>query len=232
MVNFKNLRKMIEVKGNGNIVSRELSVSTFIRLHIGCSGIVELHQSDVEKVTVEADENLLEYFAAGNAGRTLYVSNEGNLRKPAFTSCVVRVYFRQFDKLIIRNQHGTLTCPAQLVLQDPLEIKIQSVGDTELNLSAPSVKMVSQTVGNVTIKGRCEKLEIKNQSTGNLDASQMEAGDLSISNMAHGNVQLHANNTIRMSHYGNGFIHYSGDANVKDVKQYGNGEIKHIVLAT
>lgn len=223
---------MIEVQGNGNIVSREISVSTFIRLHLGCTGTIELHQSDEEKVTMEADENLMEYFAATNAGRTLYVSNEGNLRKPAFTSCTVKVYFRQLNKLILRNHDGRTMCPQQLLLKEPLDIKVQSVADTEIDVVAPSIKMVCQTVGNIAMKGSCEKLEIKNQSTGDFDASQLQVGDLSISNMAYGNVLLHANDTIRISHYGSGFIHYSGDANVKDVKQYGNGEIKHVKLVS
>lgn len=221
---------MVEVQGNGNIVSREISVSTFIRLHLGCTGTIELHQSDEEKVTIDADENLLEYFAATNAGRTLYVSNEGNLRKPAYTSCTIKVYFRQLNKIILRNHNGRTFCPKQLVLKEPLDVKIQSVADSELDIVCPSMKIVAQTVGNITLKGSCEKLEIKNQSTGNFDASQMQAGDLSINNMAVGNVLLHANDNIRMSHYGNGFIHYSGDANVKDVKQYGNGEIRHVEL--
>lgn len=222
---------MIEVNGNGNIVSREISVSTFIRLHLGCTGTIELHQSDEEKVTMEADENLLEYFAATNAGRTLYVSNEGNLRKPAFTSCTIKVYFRQLNKLILRNHNGRTFCPQQLLLKEPLDIKVQSVADTALNFVAPSVKMVCQAVGNISLEGSCEKLEIKNQSTGDFDASQLQVGDLSISNMAYGNVLLCAKDTIRISHYGNGYIHYSGDANVKDVKQYGNGEIKHVQMS-
>ncbi len=221
---------MVEVQGNGKIVSREISVSTYIRLHLGCTGTIELHQSDEEKVTMEADENLMEYFAATNAGRTLYVSNEGNLRKPVFTSCTVKVFFRQLNKIILRNHDGRTFCPKQLVLKEPLDVKIQSVADSELDIVCPSLKIFAQAVGNITLKGSCEKLEIKNQSTGNFDASQLQAADISISNMAVGNILLHANDSISMSHYGSGFIHYSGDANVKDVKQYGNGEIKHVQL--
>lgn len=158
----------------------------------------------------------------------MYVSTDGNLRKPVFTRCIVKVFFRQLNFLYVRNEGGNVICPEQLSLKQPLEVKVQSSGDTELNLAAPSLKLLCQANGNTILKGRCEKLDIRNQAHGDFDASQLKAGELSIKNMAYGNVLLHADDTIRITHYGNGYIHYSGNAEVKDVKQYGHGEIRHI----
>ncbi|UPT67489.1 MAG: DUF2807 domain-containing protein [Sphingobacteriales bacterium JAD_PAG50586_3] len=219
---------MIEIKGNGNIVSRELNVSTFIRLHLACMGRIELYQSDEEKVVIETDENLHEYFTATNAGRTLYVSMEANFRRPVFTACVIKVFLRQLDTLYVRNSRGDVFCPKEISLLQPLEIKVQSEGNTSLHFVAPSIKLLSQTQGNVMLKGACEKLDIKNQSEGDLDASQLMAGELTIKNMAQGNISLHADKSITIKHYGQGYVHYSGNAVVKDVVQYGDGEIKHI----
>lgn len=228
MVNFKKLRQMIEVKGNGKIVSREISVSTFVRLHLGCSGIVELHQSDEEKVIIEADENLQDYCAATNAGRTLYVSTREKIKQPAYTSCVVKVFLRQLNVLYVRNDPGNVICTNEITLSEPLDIKIQSVGNTELNINAPKIKILCQAEGNTVLKGSTEKLEIKNQSQGDFDSSQLKTGELIIKNMSEGDVLLHADNTITLSHYGSGFIHYKGNAVVKDIKQYGDGEVKRI----
>lgn len=219
---------MIEVKGNGNIVSREISVSSFLRLHIGCKGIVELIQSDEEKVVMEMDENLQEFGEAGNAGRTLYVSTEGKLRRPAPTHCIVRIYLRQIDTLVIRNDHADLVCPAPLTLSNPLDVKLQTVGNTSLNVIAPTVKVLNQSTGNLTLAGQCGIISIKNMAQGNLDASALRAGELTITNMAEGNVDLYAEKSISISHYGQGYVHYAGDAALKDVKQFGDGEVKHV----
>jgi hypothetical protein len=231
MVNFKKLRQMIEVQGNGNITSKELSVSTFVRLHLACKGTIELHQSDEEKVIVEADENLLEYFSAANAGRSLFVSNEAALKRLVFTSCVVKVFFRQLNVLYVRNDQGNVVCPKEIQLTEPLEVKVQSVGQTELSIKAPVIKVLCQAQGNTILRGSAEKLEIKNQSEGNFDSSQLQAAELIIKNMAHGNVWLHADRSISISHYGHGFIHYTGDAVVKDIKHYGHGEVKRVKKA-
>jgi hypothetical protein len=229
MANFKKLRQMIEVKGNGNIVSREINVSTFVRLHLGCKGTVELHQSNQEKVIIEADENLMEYFSATNAGRTLFVSNtEGNIKRPVFTSCVIKVFLRQLNILYVRNDGGNVICPNEITLTEPLKITLQTSGQTELSVNAPYIKILNQAVGNTVLKGNAEKLEIKNMCHGNLDGAHMKAGELKIKNMAEGNTWLHADRSLVISHYGHGFIHYTGNAVVKDIKQYGSGEVKWI----
>lgn len=228
MVSFKKLRQIVEVQGNGNIVAREINVSSFLRLHLGLNCTVELLQSDEEKVVVVTDENLQEYFEARNSGRTLYVAADAKLRKPVYTSCKVQVDIRQLDTLYIRNEKGDVICPEELSLSNPLSIKIQSVANIQLAVNSPSVKILSQCVGNFEIKGKCGMAEIKNQSVGNFDASGLKAETLTIKNMGEGNIDLFAEKEISISHYGVGYIHFRGDAVLKDVKQHGVGEIKHV----
>ena len=228
MVNFKKLRQMIEIKGNGNIVSREVNVSTFIRLHLACRGQIELHQSDEEKVVIDADENLQDYFSIENSGRTLYVSSDAKFRRPIYTHCVIKVYIRQMDTLYVRNDGANVICPNEISLSQPLDIKVQSEGNTSLYLVVPSIKILCQAQGNVVLRGTCEKLDIKNQSEGHFNALHLKAGDVSIKNMSEGNIELYAEKTISMKHFGHGYIHYYGPATVKDVLHYGDGEIKHM----
>ena len=228
MSNFKKLRQMFEVKGNGNIVSKETKVSSFIRLHLSGRGIIELYQADEEKVVIETDENLQEFFDITNSGRTLYVSSDAKLKRPVYTKSVIKVYIRQMDTLYIRNESADVVCPDRLNLANPLEIKIQSVGNTELDIAAPAIKLLSQCQGNVVLKGKCDSITIKNQSQGNLDTAQLEANELTIKNMAEGNIDLFANQSISISHYGQGYIHYAGNAILKDIKQYGDGEVVHV----
>ncbi len=219
---------MIEVKGNGNIVSKEINVSSFVRLHLSGKGTIALYQSDEEKVIIETDENLQEYFSIENSGRTLYVSAGAKFRKPVYTSCLIKVFLRQMDVLYVRNDHADVICPDAITLADPIEIKVQSMGNTELNINAPAIKILCQSEGNVVLTGKCGRIDIKNQSEGDFISTGLIADELTIKNMAEGNVELFANSAIRISHYGEGYIHYAGKAVLKDVKQFCNGEIKHI----
>jgi hypothetical protein len=153
-MNFKKLRKMLEEKGNGNIVSKEFQVSSFIRLHIAAKGRTNLIQSDEEKVIVEADENLLGCFEAMNYGRTLYISSDAKLRTPSFTHLKIDVYYRSIDTLYVRCDGGNVACGNLMTLNNPLEVKIQSVGNTHLAINGPALKIMSQCVGDVSLAGR------------------------------------------------------------------------------
>jgi len=228
MVNFKPLRQTIEIKGNGNIISREISVSSFIRLHVSGRGQVELYQSDEEKVIVETDENLQEFVGAINSGRTLYVSAESNLRIPLFTVCKIKIYIRQIDVIDIRNENANLICGNQLAVTGLIEIKVQSAGNVELDMNAPAIKILCQSVGNILLKGKCERLTVKNQTIGDFNSQNLIADRVFIQNSAVGNILLHAEKEISIRHSGVGYIHYSGNAILRDVRQNGVGEIKHV----
>lgn len=69
----KKIKGMFSIPGSGNITSREARVSSFLKLHIGIHGQVELVQSNDEKVIIECDDNLQENINVQNSGQTLYI---------------------------------------------------------------------------------------------------------------------------------------------------------------
>ena len=132
--------------------------------------------------------------------------------------------------LYIRNDKADLVCPEEILLSNPIEIKVQSVGNTKLNINAPAIRLLCQAVGNISIKGKCGSITIKNQSEGDLNAMGLIAEVLSIKNMAEGNIELFAEREITISHFGEGSVYYAGPAVLKDVKQYGSGKIGHLQI--
>jgi len=227
-MNFKKLRTMIKVKGNGEIISAERSVSSFIRVHVSVSGMVELIQSDEEKVIIEADENLHEYIEVVNSGRTLYITMDGKWRIPDFTTLKVKVYYRQVFTIYNGCVNGTLTCANTLTSSQPVEIKIYSdKSNSKLNINAPAIKLVTACVGDVEIEGSCNTLEVNAKSQGNLYARQLIAKNTILKNYSQGNLEIYADETLTISNYGEGNISYWGNGILRDIKQYGNGEVKH-----
>jgi DNA-binding protein len=227
MVSFKKLREMVQVKGNGNIVSKSIPVSSFLRLHIAVRGTTELIQSEDERVEIEMDENLIGHFEASNAGRTLYISTEGKFKSPLFTQSIVRIYFRQLDNLVIRCDQGNVLTPNRITLMSPLELKIESLGNSSLNIASPKLKALFQAEGDITLMGDCGIVEIKTQSQGNLMARDLFCSELHLKNSSEGNVEVFAEKKIWIAHSGQGYVHYYGNAQLMDVKQHGDGEVRH-----
>ncbi len=219
---------MIEVKGSGEIISAEKSVSSFIRLHISVSGTIELIQADEEKVVIEADENLQEYIGVNNSGRTLYVTGEGKWRIPEFSKLNVKIYYRQLYNIYNGCENGTLICTNALKASEPVEIKICSEKSiSKLNINAPAIKLITACVGDVELEGSCNVLEIKARSEGNLYARKMEAKNVVLKNYSVGDLEVYADESLTISNYGQGNISYWGNGILKDIKHNGEGEVKH-----
>lgn len=219
---------MIEIKGSGEIVSAAKSVSSFVRLHISVSGIVELIQADEEKVVVEADENLQEYIEVVNSGHTLYVTSNGKWRVPGFNKLHVKIYYRQLYNIYNGCENGILINDGVLKATEPIEIKICSdKSSTRLNVSAPAIKLITACVGDVELRGECNQFNVSAKSEGNLYARYMVAKNVILKNYSQGDLELHADETITISNYGGGDINYWGPGLLKDIKQYGSGNVKH-----
>ncbi|OUJ72882.1 head GIN domain-containing protein [Hymenobacter crusticola] len=217
----------MKTQGSGTIASQQHVVSSFTRLHLSVRGTVELYQGLEEKVVVEADDNLLDYVQVVNSGRTLYVTSENKLRAPAFTRLRVQVYLRQLDELYIASQ-GAVVCATPLVAAESLTIKVYAQGDTALHIVAPKLALTAASQGNLSVAGQADEVVIKLASEGNFDGRDLRAQHLRLRNMSEGNIDLYAEQTIALTHLGQGYIHYGGSARLADVHQYGAGEICHV----
>lgn len=218
----------MQIQGSGIMAERTQLVSSFTRLHLSVHGHVELVQSNEEKVVIEADNNLLEHVGVTNAGRTLYVTTEDKLRRPAYSQLRITVYLRQIDHLDVASQ-GTVRCANALLAADSLTVKIAAHGDTDLTLETPKLQVKAAAHGNVVLRGRATEATLRTASHGDLDASELIAGHLTIRNAAHGNIKLYATDTIAIQHVGHGYVHYAGPARLTDVGAHGQGEVRHVI---
>ena len=225
---------MNTIKGSGSIAMRDQEVSSFIHLHVAINAkengqpvLIELYQSDVEKVVFETDDNLGRFFSAVNLGRTLFIASDAGYRNIDFTLLKIRVYLRQVDKLQICCDNYRLTTGNPITSPLPLELKIQGTGTADLHLEIPVLKALFQVEGNTTLRGNCEEAQLRTQSVGNLLAKAFVTQKLKLKNMSEGNVEVYADKSISILHAGEGNVYYYGNARLTDVNQRGEGFIQH-----
>jgi hypothetical protein len=63
----------INVRGSGNLVTREMDFSGFKRLDVSSAFVVDVTQSDTYSVVVTVDDNLVDHLDVSKRGDTLYV---------------------------------------------------------------------------------------------------------------------------------------------------------------
>lgn len=203
------------IEGNGNLVTRDVPVSSFESLK--ASGVYELKllQGDRETVKIEADENLQQYFNVRNEGGSLVIDMKDLKNKNLKNKNKMRVYvtFRKLKELDIRTV-GSVNADKELSFGD-LEIKNASVGKVDLRLSANTVKLDNTSVGNVVLTGKAQNASFKNTGVGSLDAGSFVVQSLNIENNGVGGATVNAEKDLKVKDNMLGRVKNKGAAPVR-----------------
>ncbi|HEU4471266.1 MAG TPA: head GIN domain-containing protein [Flavisolibacter sp.] len=186
------------LEGNGKLVTKEISVSSFSALK--ASGVYELRlsQGSKESVRIEADENLQEYFTVSNEGNVLVINTKKLNDVSLKTKNKMKVYVT-FNKLkeLELSTVGNVACDQQLAF-DNLHLKNKSVGNVDLKLTASKLDLHNSSVGNVKLNGKAQDAVVKNSGVGSLDAGSFVVETMNIDNSGVGNAEVNAQKNLKV----------------------------------
>lgn len=203
------------IEGNGNLVTKEVPVSSFESLK--ASGVYELKlsQAGKESVKIEADENLQQYFNVHNEGRQLVIEMKDLKDKNLKLKNKMRVYlsFKTLKELDLKTV-GNVTADAPLTFAD-LDIKNKSVGKIDLDLTAAALTLSNNSVGEVTLSGKAQSAVITNRGVGHLKAGGFVVQTLNIDNSGVGGAEVNAEKGLTVKDTMLGRVKNKGAAPVK-----------------
>ena len=206
------------IEGNGNIVTKEVPVSSFESLK--ASGVYELKlsQGATESVKIEADENLHQYFTVRNEGKTLVIDMKGMKNKNMKLKNKLRVYvsFKKLKEMDL-SMVGDVKADAALSFAD-LEIENNSVGKVELDFSATTLKLKNNSVGKMKLTGKAESAVVTHNGVGSLDAGSFVVQTMNIDNSGVGGAEVNAAKELKVSDNMLGRVKNKGTAPRKNSK--------------
>jgi hypothetical protein len=190
--------KQETIEGNGNLITKEIPVSSFEALK--ASGVYELNltQGDKESVKIEADENLQQYFTVRNEGSKLIIEMKELKNKNMKLKNKMKVYV-SFKKLreMDFSMVGSVQATSQLSFAD-LDIKNSSVGKMDLDLSANTLNLKNSSVGKVKLSGKAQNAVVTNNGVGNLDAGTFVVQTMNIDNSGVGGAEVNAEKELKV----------------------------------
>ena len=210
------------ISGNGNVVEEERDVAGFTGVHVSTGIDVYLTEGADFKVTVEADENLLEVILTELKGDMLVVKTDRvNIRRAR--SKKVHVTLPELTELKISSAgdcqgQSTFTC------QD-LQLGISSAGDLSLEVEADRITVDISSSGDARIAGSTDVLDVSLSSAGDLHAYDLIARKVDVNVSSAGDARVHATEEISMTASSAGNIYYRGDARVLHSRSSSAGDI-------
>lgn len=180
------------IDGSGTIATSEREVSGFSSIQINLGADLSLTPSESESLSIEADDNLMDYIKAEVRNGMLVISTPDNTSlKPSQT---IKLHV-SFNDLTAIEVNGSSAITGDDLNLDTLAVSFSGSGSTRL----------AGTVNNQTIT-------IRGQATiNNFDLSSQH---VTIDISGNGTLEVNAADTLNVTVAGMGTIRYKGDPTI------------------
>lgn len=206
-----------KIEGSGNVVTKDITVSSFDELSVGGIFSVALKQGNREEVKIEAEDNLQELFEVKNEGSKLVVGMKKDVNINSKKKMKVYITFKKLKSLDVKTV-GDVSSDGNLSFDD-LKLDNKSVGNVDLNFTAKSVSIDNKSVGNIKLQGKADDVTIRNKSVGNINAASFAVQKMDIENNSIGNTEVNVEKEIKVKDNSLGKVTNKGAATIKRPKE-------------
>jgi hypothetical protein len=193
------------INGSGNIIKKDLQVSKIEKVVNLTSANIIITQSESDKLTVELDDNLIQYFEyKGDKNEIEITFNKSNVQPTKFN-----VYINVSDLKKLENNGSGNISSTNTIKAKSFEFEHTGSGNSNINIYASTFKSEITGSGNAKINSDAEICSIEHTGSGNI----------SISNENN-------NATVRFEHTGSGKSNINTKCKILDLSVMGSGDTK------
>jgi len=213
-----------QVKGNGNVVKEERTVSSFKGLEVEDGIDVILSQGSSQSLIVEADDNLLEILKTEVSGGILKIYLEKNVWGSKSLKAYVTV--TELSSLSVSGG-GDVSSEGVIEVSD-LKVNISGGGDLEFDTKGNIVKTEVSGGGDVEMGAEVKSMFVKISGGGDLELA-LKGGELEGTISGGGDAEISLENKLAsfaMDISGGGDLEMEGSSEKIKVDISGGGDVE------
>jgi hypothetical protein len=217
------------ISGSGNVITESRQVSNFDSIELSGSGEVIVTQGAGESLTIETDDNVMEYIESE-------VEN-GTLKLRLVTGLQTGVNIQRYTRLVfyvgVDNLNGLSTSGSGKIESDEIEtgrldLSVSGSGTIQIaELFASELKAGISGSGGINLGGDVAVQDIGVSGSGNYQAGEMCSSSVKVSVSGSGNATVCATEELDASLSGSGNVNYHGSPEVS-ISDSGSGNIRHL----
>jgi hypothetical protein len=213
------------IRGSGNVITEEREVSGFDSVDMSGFGEIFITQGDTESLTIETDDNLMQYIKSEVRGNTLYLEFEENTIPNPSSKITFRLNVVDLAALDLAGA-GSFNIES---LETPsLEITFSGAGDIDLNsLVADRVSTRISGAGDVSVSGEVGIQNIHIEGAGKYSAPDLKSSEATVQIEGLGNVVIWVIDALDLTIDGAGNVDYYGNPTVSQSIE-GGGSINSL----
>ena len=214
------------VRGSGNLITESRNISNIDRVDLGGSGKLIITQSGEESLTIETDDDMMQYVSTEVRDGTLYLGFEGRDSKNQTLSPTRLRFTLTVKNLTGIGVSGSGDISTASLDTDRLEVNISGSGEVQVDsLMAREVEVGISGNGNVELAGEVTGQDIGINGSGQYDAENLRSKTVKINIGGSGDATVWAIESLDASIGGNGSVRYYGNPQTS-FSNSGSGKIK------
>ena len=212
--------------GNGNIITSEVSLTPFERIHSSGSYEVRFHVSPGYRAVVTVDSNLFQYVTLNIYNGTLDIGTK-NMKSCRFTKFIVDVYapaltgvkisgsgkFIVIDKITAPSFDLNISGSGNVegsIESDTFSIKLSGSGKLKNNIICNDFSANISGSGAITVSGTAKDSNIAISGSGSFNGAEFKTNNTTAHISGSGNLHIWVLDYLRASVSGSGSIKYRG----------------------
>ena len=213
------------IRGSGDVISETRPVSNFDSIDLSGSGEVIVTQGGSESLSIETDDNVMEYVKAEVEGGTLKL---GFKEKVNLISPSRLVFYVGVDDLTGLAISGSGDFEAEMIETDRLDASISGSGDVQIaDLTAGEVKARISGSGEIDLAGEAAAQDVAISGSGKYLAGDLCSESVKVSISGSGDATVCATETLDSNISGSGSVDYYGRPSINSSGS-GSGKINNL----
>jgi len=210
------------IRGDGNVIKQERSISSFDGIDVGGAFNVFLTQGDTEKLVIEADENLMDIIETEVRGSTLKIKTSEDIKESSKLN--IYITFKDLKDIDVSGACD-LTGENKFKLGD-LDLDCSGASEMEMKLSAGNINLDCSGASNAELFGSAQSVNAELSGASKLDAMEFEVAiyDIDVSGASHGKIFVTEELSVEVS--GAAHLKYKGEPRIKEHDVSGAGSLK------
>jgi len=209
------------VKGSGDIVVEDRKVSGFDKILVTGAGRLIITQGDSESLSIETDDNLMEYIETKVEGNTLEIgftedtlfsSGRGQKALDPTDGFIFRITVISLEEIAIT---GAADIEVEKLKTDQFDINLSGAGQVSVDdLNADHLSVFVSGAGDVNLAGKVETQVIRMSGFGRYQAFDLESQEADVTISGAGGANVWAIETLDVTISGAGDVKYYGSPSV------------------
>ncbi len=213
---------MIPTLGSRNLISERRAVSGYQRVEVSGAGTLEIIQDGTESLSIETDDNMMQYVTSEVRGGTLYVGLDSKLRALLPSKLSLTLHVKDLSGI---NSSGSWEVRSAEIKTADLDIGVSGSGKVKVDsLTVGKLAATISGSGGLTLAGKADSQTIDVSGSGRYQAGDLSTKETSISISGSGTMTVWASDTLKVQMSGSGDVSYYGSP-VVTFDQSGSGKI-------